>query len=342
MTIEKNLFGYTKDNKQVDAYTLIDDGMEVEIITFGAALRNIIIPTSCGPRDINFGFDEVSDYETKTGYLGAIIGRYANRIGKSEFTLDGKKYQMDDNDGENSLHGGYNAFDQKVWDATVKPDGLYLSLHSPDMENGYPGNLDVEVKYSLKNRELTIEYTAKSDANTPLNLTNHTYFNLSGHNAGSIENHKIQIFADYITQMDETLIPTGHKMDVTDTPFDFREPKLIGPGFESTHRQIILGDGYDHNFVLSDLPYRDLTPAAVLECDGIKMTCLTTMPGIQFYSGNFLIGETGKEDAKYEKRTGLCLETQYWPDSVNKPEFPDSILKKGETYHHITVYRFDY
>ena len=342
MKIEKRLFGKTKDNKEVDAYTLSDDGVTVEIISFGATIRNIILQTPGGPRDINLGFDTVGEYETKSGYLGSIVGRYANRIGNSVFELNGKTYKMDKNDGENSLHGGVKAFDQKVWEATVKPDGLYFKLHSPDMENGYPGNLDVEVKYSLKNRELSIEYEAKSDADTPVNLTNHAYFNLCGHDSGGIENHKIQIFADYITPTDDTLITTGLKLDVTGTPFDLRQPKEIGPGLNSGHQQIKLGGGYDHNFVLSDLPHRDLAPAAVLECCGVKMTCLTTKPGIQFYSGNFLTGEGGKDNAIYNKRTGLCLETQFWPDSVNKPEFPCSILKKGETYSTQTVYKFDF
>ena len=341
MTVKKRFFGKTKDNKEVDAYTLSDNGIDVEILTLGGTIRNIVINTPNGPRDICLGFDEVADYESKTGYLGAIVGRYANRIGKAEFTLNGKKYSLDDNDGENSLHGGYNALDQKVFEATVAPDGLYLSIQSPDMENGYPGNLDIEVKYSLNNNELMIEYTAKSDMDTPVNLTNHAYFNLNGHDSGGIENHKMQIFADHITPIDETLIPTGELLDVTDTVFDFREPGLIGPGLESTHRQMILGDGYDHNFVLSDLPYRELALAAVLESDGVKMTCLTTKPGVQFYCGNFLIGETGKGNAKYDKRTGLCLETQFWPDSVNKPGFPNSILKKGEIYRHTTVYKFE-
>jgi aldose 1-epimerase len=342
MKIEKRFFGKTSENKEVDAYTLSDNGIVVEILSLGGIIRKIMLPTPDGLRDICFGFDEVADYETKAGYLGALIGRYSNRIGKSVFVLDGKSYQMDKNDGENSLHGGYKAFDQKVWEGAIKPDGLYLKLHSPDMENGYPGNLDVEVKYSLRDNALAIEYKAVSDASTPLNLTNHCYFNLAGHNSGSIENHKIQIFADSITPIDETLIPTGQKLDVTDTPFDFRESKLIGPGFESDHRQIALGGGYDHNFVLSELAHRELTKAAVLEHGSIRMTCLTTKPGIQFYSGNFLPGESGKEGAKYDKRTGLCLETQYWPDSLNKPDFPNSILKKGETYQHTTVYKFEY
>ena len=342
MNIEKRYFGKTKTNEDVDAYVLSDGGISVEILTLGGVVRTIILPTPDGDRDICLGFDEVADYETKGGYLGTLIGRYSNRIGNAVFSLDGKTYELDKNDGQHCLHGGFQAFDQKVWKATVKPDGLYLELHSSDMENGYPGNLDVEVKYSLKDRELEIEYKATSDADTPLNLTNHCYFNLSGHASGGIENHKIQIFADSITSIDETLIPTGKQLAVEGTPFDFKEPKEIGPGLKSTHPQIEFGGGYDHNFVLSQSPYRELTPAAVLECCGVKMTCLTTKPGIQFYSGNFLNGDSGKENAIYNKRTGLCLETQYWPDSVNKSEFPCSILKKGETYHHTTVYKFDY
>ena len=342
MKIERRFFGKTKDNIDVDAYTLSDDGISVEILTLGGTIRNIVLPLSDGERDICLGFDEAAEYETKGGYLGALIGRYSNRVGNAVFSLDGKTYTLEKNDGENSLHGGLKAFDQKVWEASVKADGLYLKLHSPDMENGYPGNLDVVVKYSLKDRALEIEYKATSDANTPLNLTNHCYFNLSGHASGGIENHKIQIFSDAITPIDETLIPTGQKLDVTGTPFDFRALKEVGPGLDDPHQQIKLGGGYDHNFILSQMPHRELTLAAVLECSGVRMSCHTTKPGIQFYSGNFLSGDSGKDNAIYNKRTGICLETQFWPDSLNKSGFPSGILKKGETYHHVTVYKFDY
>ena len=342
MTIDKRFFGKTVNNEDVYAYTLNDNGLIVEILTFGGTIRNIIVPTDDGPRDINLGFDSVSDYETKIGYIGALIGRYSNRIGNAEFTLNGTKYHLDKNNDKSCLHGGFNAFDKKVWDATINSDGITLKLNSPDMENGFPGNLDVEVTYTLKNRELTIDYKAVCDADTVLNLTNHAYFNLSGHASGGVEKHKMQIFADKVTEMSETYITTGKLLDVTGTPFDLRELTVIGPGLESDHPQIIVGGGYDHNFVLSDLPYHDLASAAILECDGIRVTCLTTMPGVQFYSGNMLVGETGKDNAVYSRRAGLCLETQFWPDSVNKPDFPCSTLKKGETYHHTTVYRFDF
>lgn len=342
MNIEKRFFGKTKDNKEVDAYTLSDNGMIVEILTLGGTIRNIILPTPGGARDINLGFDTVAEYETNGGYLGALVGRYANRISNAEFTLNGKTYKLDKNDGPGTLHGGVNAYDKKVWDATVKPDGLYLKLHSPDMENGYPGNLDVEVKYSLENRELKIEYTAKSDADTPVNLTNHAYFNLSGHASGSIENHTIMINADFMTPTDEVFAPTGELLPVDGTPFDLRKPTLIAPGLKSDYPQIVNAGGYDHNFVLSAKPYNDLAQAAVLECDGVRMSCFTTQPAIQLYCGNMLPGDKGKEGAVYGKQTGLCLETQAYPDSVNRPEFPNSVLKKGETYHHVTVYKFDF
>ena len=205
---------------------------------------------------------------------------------------------------------------------------------------GLPGNLEITTKYTLENGELGIEYTATCDADTPINITNHCYFNLAGHAAGSIENHKMQIFSDKITEVDDKLIPTGDLMDVTGTAFDLRELTLIAPGFASNCTQMKRGGGYDHNWVLSNDPYHDLAIASVTECDGLRLTCLTTKPGVQLYTGNMMQGETGKDGAIYSKRTGLCLETQYWPNSVNTPHFPAPILRKGDTYNHKTVYRF--
>ena len=341
MTIEKSIFGKTKDGNEVEQYTLRDNGYSVDIITYGAAIRSIHVPVGDGVRDVALGFDDMAGYESNASYQGAIIGRIGNRVANSQYEMNGKTYHLDKNDGANSLHGGFVGFDKQVWTATQESDALVLTLVDKEgTAAGYPGNVEVKVAYTLSNGELGIEYTATCDEDTPINLTNHCYFNLGGHDAGSIENHKIQIFSHKITDIDETLIPTGNLMDVTDTVFDLRELTEIAPGFKSTDRQIELGGGYDHNWVLSNDAHRFLAMAAVVEYNGLSMTCLTTKPGIQFYSGNFLTGEVGKNNAVYAKRTGLCLETQYWPNSVNEAEFPAPILRKGDVYNHKTVYKF--
>jgi len=341
MIMEKSPFGQTKDGKQVDLYTLKDGDICVEIITYGAAIRSITVPVAGGSRDIALGFDNMADYEANKSFQGAVIGRIGNRVANAQYEMNGKTYQLDVNDGPNSLHGGFIGFDKQVWSAEEAQNALILTLIDKEgTAAGYPGNMEVKTKYTLENGELGIEYTATCDEDTPVNLTNHCYFNLKGHASGGIEGHKIQIFSHKITPVDDTLIPTGEFMDVTGTPFDLRELTEIGPGLQKPDRQMELGGGYDHNWVLSNEAYRDLATAAVLECDGLSLTCFTTKPGIQFYSGNFLTGEKGKDGAVYSKRTGLCLETQYFPNAVNTPNFPAPILRKGEVYNHKTVYRF--
>jgi len=341
MVIEKREFGQTSKGKTVEQYTLKDSGMSVEIITYGAAIRAVTIPVGGGVRDVALGFDDVAGYEKNVAYHGAVIGRIANRVANARYGMNGKTYDLEANDGTNCLHGGFIGFDKQVWTAREEHGALTMVLLDKEgTAAGFPGDLEAEVKYTLRNGKLGIEYTAKCTEDTPVNLTNHCYFNLKGHDAGSIENHRIQIFSHRITAIDETLIPTGNLMDVTDTAFDLRELTLIAPGLSSSCPQIALGGGYDHNWVLSAEPRRELAPAAVVECDGLSMTCLTTKPGIQFYSGNMMREETGKGGAKYSKRTGLCLETQYWPNSVNMPQFPAPILRKSDVYNHTTVYKF--
>ena len=341
MTIEKRPFGPTKNGRAVVLYTLQDSGYTVEIITYGAAIRSIHVPIAGGTRDVALGFDDVEGYESNKSYQGAVIGRVGNRIANARYEMNGKTYDLDVNDGPNCLHGGFIGFDKQIWTAQEEQGALVLTLLDKEgTAAGFPGNLEVKTKYTLENGELGIEYTATCDEDTPINLTNHCYFNLAGHDAGSIEDHKIQIFSHKITAIDETLIPTGELLDVTGTPFDLRELTPIGPGLSRSCPQMELGGGYDHNWVLSNEPSRALATASVLECNGLSMTCMTTKPGIQFYSGNFMTGEIGKGGAVYAKRTGLCLETQYWPNSVNMPQFPAPILRKGEEYNHKTVYRF--
>ena len=341
MTIERSMFGQTKDGKAVDLYTLYDAGFSVEIITYGAAIRSIFVPVDGSIRDIALGFDDMTGYESHKSYQGAVIGRVGNRIANAQYKMNGKTYQLDVNNDTNCLHGGFIGLDKQIWTAEEEPGALVLTLVDKEgTAKGFPGNLEVKTRYTLDNGELGIEYTASCTEDTPINLTNHCYFNLAGHAAGSIENHKIQIFSHKITAVDETLIPTGELMDVTNTPLDLRELTEIAPGFERSCTQMELAGGYDHNWVLSNEPHRALAIAAVLEYDGLSMTCSTTKPGVQFYSGNMMSGEIGKGGAVYSKRTGLCLETQYWPDAVNHPQFPAPILRKGEVYNHKTVYRF--
>ena len=341
MTIDKQEFGHTKDGAAVDLYTLKDGGLTVEIITYGAAIRSILVPLGDTVRDVALGFDDIAGYESHSTYQGAVIGRICNRVSNATYKMNGKTYQLDANAGTNCLHGGFVGFDKQVWTANVTSNALELSLTDKEgTAAGFPGNMQVTVRYTLEGGALGIEYTAECDKDTPINLTNHCYFNLKGHASGSIEDHKLQLFSHKITAIDETLIPTGELMDVTGTPFDLRELTCIRQGLEQSCQMMDNAGGYDHNWVLSSEAHRQLAIAAVLECDGLSMQCMTTKPGVQFYCGNFLKGELGKGGAKYGFRTGLCLETQYWPDSVNNPNFPAPILRTGDVYNHKTVYKF--
>ena len=341
MTIEKRPFGKTAGGESVDCFSLSDGIITVEILTYGGVIRSIVVPVADSCRDIALGFDDVAGYESQNAYIGALIGRVGNRIGNARFSLNGKEYALDANDGHNSLHGGFQGFDKKIWAASEESEALVLSIHSFDGECGFPGNLSVKVRYSVVNAALSISYLAKCDMDTPISLTNHCYFNLSGHNSGSVENHMIRVVADSITKVDESLIPTGEVTDISNTPFDLRELTTIKHGLSSNHPQILFGNGFDHNYVLSRSPEMELSTAAILQCDDLRMICCTTQPGIQFYSGNHLSCSNGKENAAYGKHAGLCLETQGWPDAVNHVGFPDSVLRKGESYSHLTTYSFE-
>ncbi|MCL2153191.1 MAG: galactose mutarotase [Oscillospiraceae bacterium] len=336
--MEKRLLGYTKYGEKVDCYTLTAGELSVEILNYGGIIRSFTIQAFGSARDIALGFDDISGYETDTGYIGALVGRVANRIGNASYKLNGKYYQLEANNGPNCLHSGSYGYNRRIWDAQIDDGALALRLRDTGGNGGFPGKFEVEVRYTLSGERLIIEYKAVCDEDTPVSLTNHCYFNLGGHASGSIENHKITVFSNYITPVGDTLIPTGDLMDVANTPFDLRNRVKIGMGIDSDHPQIVLGGGYDHNFALSREPSRETSLAAVLEYDGLVLECLTTQPGIQFYSGNFLSGQTGKGGIIYNKRSGLCLETQNWPDAVNHSGFPDPILRKGDIYSHKTEY----
>lgn len=339
-------FGKLPSGEPVGLYTLKNaKGVEADISTYGGVVVSLKVPDRSGALgDVVLGFDDFNSYLTPPPYFGALIGRYGNRIGHAQFTLDGVTYHLAKNDGDNSLHGGKRGFDKVLWKAKPLDDGaLQLTYLSKDGEEGYPGNLSVTVVYTVTDsNELKIDYTATTDKDTVLNLTNHSYFNLDGQGEGDILAHQISINADKFTPVDKGLIPTGELRSVEGTPFDFRTPHAIGERIESKDEQMVLGHGYDHNFILNRTG-NDLSLAAKVTSGktGRVMEVLTTQPAVQFYTGNFLDGSIrGKGGKVYGHRAALCLETQHYPDSPNHPEFPSAELKPGETYHYTTVYRF--
>lgn len=341
-------WGKTPDGQPVDIYTLTNArGMEARIITYGGILVSLKVPDRKGKfADVVTGFDSLDRYigPPSPPFFGALVGRYANRIGNATFTLDGAHYTLDKNDGPNSLHGGFHGFDKKVW--TAKPIGnnsLQLTYLSKDGEQGYPGNLSVAVIYTLTvNNELRIDYNATTDKDTVLNLTNHSYFNLAGQGVGDILGHIVTINADRYTPVDKTLIPTGELRPVAGTPFDFRTPHAIGERINADDEQLKYGRGYDHNFVLNRKGTSLELAARVVEPkSGRVLEVLTTQPGLQFYTGNQLDGSIhGKGGAVYRQHAAFAMETQHFPDSPNKPKFPTTELKPGQRYHEITVFKF--
>lgn len=349
MDIKKESFGRMADGTPVDLYTLANaNGVEIKLSNYGGIVVSLMVPDRNGAfEDVVLGLDTLEEYVEKSPYFGCIVGRYANRIAKGRFALDGVEYTLAQNDGENHLHGGIKGFDKVVWEAkAVKGDeavGLELTYLSKDGEEGYPGNLSVKVIYNLTDDdEVRIEYFATTDRTTVVNLTNHSYFDLAGGVSGDILDHELMIHADRFTPVDETLIPTGELRSVQGTPMDFGQTVAIGARIEQDDKQLIFGNGYDHNWVL-DKPARSLALAARVHepTTGRVLEVYTTEPGIQFYTGNFLDGSiTGKGGKVYERRCGFCLEAQHFPDSPNQPGFPSTVLRPGEEYAHTTVYRF--
>jgi aldose 1-epimerase len=347
VAIEKKSFGKTQDGHEVFAYTLKNQsGMEVVITNFGGVVLSIKVPDRDGKfADIALGFDELADYEKKGPYFGALIGRYANRLAKGQFTLHGKTYQLPVNNGSNSLHGGNIGFDKRVWKPKESTDasGQHLHLHylSKDGEEGYPGNVNVDVTYTVTEKnELRISYSATTDKDTVLNLTNHSYFNLKGQGEGDILDHKMMINADRFTPVDANLIPTGELRPVSGTPFDFRQPTAIGARINDPDEQLKLGGGYDHNWVLNGGGKMGLAARVVEPTTGRVLEVLTDQPGVQFYTGNFLDGTAKGKGKVYNHRFAFCLETQHFPDSPNHPKFPTTELKPGQKFQSTTVYRF--
>ena len=345
-TIEKSPYGKTEDGTEVDLYVLTNaKGMKAKIITYGGIVTELWTPDRDGKMaDVVLGHDNLKSYLAGHPYFGAITGRVANRIAKGKFTLDGKEYTLAVNNGPNALHGGKKGFDKVVWEAKTgsnkqEEPTLILTYASKDGEEGYPGTLTCTVTYALtKLNELRIDYSATTDKATPINLTNHSYFNLAGQGSGDILGHEIEIFADKYTPTDDTLIPTGKLEVVKGTPFDFTEPTAIGKRIGEIKSDPV---GYDLNYVIR--PGKGLKQAALVTepKTGRIMEVYTTEPGIQFYSGNFLDGkDKGKGGAVYKKHGGFCLEAQHFPDSANQKDFPSTILRPGKTYRRTTVYSF--
>ncbi|MDY3920343.1 MAG: aldose epimerase family protein [Candidatus Limivivens sp.] len=346
--MEKLFFGKTGKGEEASLITLTNkNGMRVSVTDLGATLVAACVPDGKGVlTDVILGYREAKDYETYGGFFGAVIGRSGNRIGKAEFELNGKVYHLEKNEKGNNLHSGSSGFDKRIWKTELleAENAVRFTLESPDGDEGYPGNMTASVTYTLtEDNGISLHYQAKADADTIANMTNHSYFNLAGHERqGDICDHVLWLDADSFTPTDEESIPTGEIRSVKGTPFDFTSPKQIGLEIDSDYEQIVKGGGYDHNFVLNHQGEGIRKIAEVtLPSAGRKMEVFTDLPGVQFYAGNF-IGEekTGKGGVHYGKRQGLCLETQFYPDAIHHENFPGPVLKAGELYDTTTIYRF--
>jgi len=344
--MQKQSFGKTEDGQQVDLYILTNkNGMQAAITNYGGTVVSLKVPDRSGKLDdVVLGYDTLDGYATGKAYIGATVGRYANRIAHASFTLDGNTYTLSKNDGDNHLHGGFN---KRVWTAKdvsgSAGQALELTYLSKDGEESFPGNLPVKVVYTLTDKnELKIDYSATTDKDTVLNLTNHAYFNLAGQGNGDVLQTQIMIQADRFTPIDQFSIPTGELRGVKGTPFDFTTATAIGARIDQDDQQLKMGNGYDHNWVLSNGTPGSLFLGAQAydPHSGRVLEVLTTEPGIQLYTGNFLDGIHGKDGKVYNRRNAFCLETQHFPDSPNHPKFPSTVLKPGETYRTSTVLRF--
>lgn len=344
---DKNIkpFGITTNGEEVFMITLENTFCSCEILTYGATIRSLRVPDQAGnPTDVVLGYDTLLEYEQNDGYLGATVGRFANRIAKGLFSLNGRVYTLIQNNGSNHLHGGAVGFSHRVWNIVDCSDTeVTLSLNSPDGEEGYPGTLDVRVTFSLKENALSLRHYAVSDADTICSLTNHSYFNLSGHNSGLIHDHEVCIHAHSYTPASEDSVPFGMISPVVHTPMDLTQYTKISNFLDGGFPQIIQAKGYDHNYVVDGDP-GVLRPAASVRCatTGITMQVKTTLPGIQFYTANYLeAGRNGKDGCAYGPRHGFCLETQYFPDAPNQKNFPSPVLRAGDVYDHTTVFTFN-
>ena len=343
--VTKAPFGKLPDGSSAEIYTLTDAALQVRVTTYGAHIVSVDAPDKNGNRaDVVLGYDTLAGYLADTStHMGAVVGRYGNRIALASFNLNGHVYQLSPNDHGNTLHGGEVGFDRKNWSAQEIANGVELSLVSPDLDMGFPGTLTAHVRYTLSGDKLRIDYTATTDKSTVINLTNHSYFNLAGLKAGrDILNEILQINADRYTPVDAKLIPTGQLAPVAGTPFDFRQPTAVGARIQAPNDQLKFGGGYDENFVLN--PPRTLAKVAATVTDpvsGRQLKVYTTEPGVQLYTGNHLDGSFhGPDGEAYDKNDGFCLETQHYPNSPNQDDFPSTTLRPGQTYRTSTVFEF--
>lgn len=345
MSLKKELFGKTRSGEDIYKYWLENaGGMRAGIINYGAILVNLFVPDKEGnTADVVLGFDTLEPYFENGSFFGSTIGPCANRIGGASFVLEGQRYQLKANDGENNLHSDHDlGYHKRVWEVSEGENEIILSLEDEDGSMGFPGNKKIQVSYTLtESNELKIHYEVQSDRNTIVNMTNHSYFNLAGHDKGSICDHILTLKASAYTPILPGSIPTGEIAPVEGTPFDFRKAKKIGEEIGADHEQIRLGSGYDHNWVL-DGKMGELREFAVVTdpASGRTMHAYTDLPGVQFYTGNFISRGQGKENAVYEERSGFCLETQFFPDTANKPEFPSAVFGPKRQYQFATVYKF--
>ena len=344
MSVEKKFYGYTADQKEISSYTLTNkSGMKAVLLDIGAVIESLLVPDKNGNLvDVVLGFGDPKLYLENNGSLGAVVGRHANRIANATYTLNGVTYKLEANNGPNNLHSNPGSYYKRLWDAKIGENSVAFTLHSPDGDQNYPGNFTVTVTSTLSDENgLSLQYDMESDKDTLANLTNHSYFNMDGHDSGDVLSQKVWIDADQFTPSDSTLIPTGEYRDVTGTPFDFRTEKTIGQDIHADDEQIKNGGGYDHNYVLGET--KEMRKAAEIYSDktGRVMTTYTDMPAIQFYISGGLGGETGKGGKEMFKNQGFCLESQFCPDSPNKPQFkPTCVYKAGEQYNFTTIYKF--
>lgn len=338
-------FGSTSKKEEAVLYTLTNEnGMSASITNYGAALVKLNVPDKEGKlRDVVLGYDDVTGYEKGGGSFGAPVGRNANRIGGAVITIQDKTYELEKNDNGNNLHSGTNYYNKRIWNVGEKTDSkIEFVLHSPDGDQGYPGTLDMHVTYELtEDNELRLIYDAVPDQDTIINMTNHSYFNLDGHDSGNVLKELVTLDADYFTRADAQSIPTGELVNVTGTPMDFRMPRALGEAIDADYEAVRLGKGYDHNWVLKNNGKFDKVAQAVSEKSGIVMEVWTDLPGMQMYTANFLDNEHGKNGAVYGIRDAVCFETQYFPDAVHHENFASPICKKGMPYHTVTSYKFE-
>lgn len=340
---QRRVFGTTPAGETVEAIAISNGTLSAEVITYGASLRTLLVPgPDAKPVDVVLGYDEIDTYCSLGGHFGAVCGRFANRIADGKFELNGKAYQLELNNGPNHLHGGPKGYSKRVWEiAEITESSVTLEIDSPDGDAFYPGNMKVRMTYALEGNAISFIYEAVTDADTPLNLTNHTYFNLAGHDTGSCEDQIVKLYCSAFTPADATSIPRGEIESVEGTPFDFRAPKTIGADIGADNIHLKNAKGYDHNLIV-DGEAGAMRPAAWAKSEktGITITCETDLPGMQFYTGNGISPRPGKGGVQYDARHGFCLETQFYPNSPNVPHFPSCILKAGENFKSVTRFAF--